>query len=277
MARFPFGPLADDMGLGKTIQALIALPEGQPVLVVGPAVAKNVWEQEAKKWRPDLKVTVLSGRNSFRFPEPGEMVIPNYDILSADPGVPNAGTVVVADEAHVLKSIKASRTKKFRTISEAVRKDNGKVWLMTATPLMNRPPELWSVLQAAGIAHEAFGSWSNFVRLFNAVEGEWGGYEWGSPSPEVPSLLQRVSLRRMKVDVLPDLPTKMYRDVVVDIELTPHQEGSGQAGFDAGDVHPLLLHQRGAHPDRDGGGGPRGGKGGLRGQVRPIRSVHRRR
>lgn len=211
--------LADDMGLGKTIQALIALPEGQPVLVVGPAVAKNVWEQEAKKWRPDLKVTVLSGRNSFRFPEPGEMVITNYDILSADPGVPNAGTVVVADEAHVLKSIKASRTKKFRTISEAVRKDNGKVWLMTATPLMNRPPELWSVLQAAGIAHEAFGSWSNFVRLFNAVEGEWGGYEWGSPSPEVPSLLQRVSLRRMKVDVLPDLPTKMYRDVVVDIEL----------------------------------------------------------
>lgn len=211
--------LADDMGLGKTIQALIAIPEGQPVLVVGPAVAKNVWEQEAAKWRPDLKVVVLSGRNSFRWPQPGEMVIINYDILSADPGVPVTGTVIVADEAHVLKSIKATRTKRFRALSEAVRKDNGKVWLMTATPLMNRPPELWSVLQAAGIAYEAFGSWSNFLRLFNAVEGEWGGFEWGNPDPEVPTLLQKVSLRRTKLEVLPELPAKSYRDLTITLEL----------------------------------------------------------
>lgn len=388
--------LADDMGLGKTIQALIAIPEGQPVLVVGPAVAKNVWEQEAAKWRPDLKVTVLSGRGSFRWPrskdsgevfycskcqvtfdtkegfdrlqegedilpsiqnppvlgqspsdgrvrhggsrkrqpaqrgkvvhqdrarvpnldtpatlllpnevdgplpikdpsdvgevsgalrdskraplsfprskgEPpslqdktevdtsdpklstnhlegdpssnpfsgtpdlivgkvcprcshdltpaSEVVVVNYDILSADPGVPVTGTVIVADEAHVLKSIKATRTKRFRALSEAVRKDNGKVWLMTATPLMNRPPELWSVLQAAGIAYEAFGSWSNFLRLFNAVEGEWGGFEWGNPDPEVPTLLQKVSLRRTKLEVLPELPAKSYRDLTITLEL----------------------------------------------------------
>jgi len=211
--------LADDMGLGKTMQALLAIPEGDPILVVGPAVAKNVWESEAKKWRPDLKVTVLYGRNSFRWPNPGELLILNYDILpSLLSSNPLGNTVLIADEAHALKSSKTIRGRNFRLLSGAVQKGDGKVWLLTATPLMNRPPELWSVLQAAGLAKEAFGSWDHFTQLFNAQVGPWG-YEWGHPQPEVPELLQRVSLRRMKVDVLPDLPTKIYRDVVVSVSL----------------------------------------------------------
>lgn len=44
--------LGDDMGCGKTVQALVAAPEGKPILVVCPAVAKGVWAREAKKWRP---------------------------------------------------------------------------------------------------------------------------------------------------------------------------------------------------------------------------------
>ena len=210
--------LADDMGLGKTIQALIALPEDAPVLVVGPAVAKNVWEQEIKRWCPDRKVTVLEGRHSFRWPVAGEIVITNYDILSEEPGAPAPGTIVIADEAHSLKSNKAVRTRRFRTLSDVARKEGGKVWLLTATPLMNRPPELWGVLQAAGVAHECFGSWDNFTRLFNAQKNDWGAYIWGEPSPEVGELLRRVSLRRTKLEVLPELPTKTYRHVLVDLD-----------------------------------------------------------
>ena len=75
--------LADPMGLGKTVQTLCAIPEHAPVLVVAPAVAKGVWQREAARFRPDLKVTVLSGRGSFRWPAPGEMIVVNYDILPA--------------------------------------------------------------------------------------------------------------------------------------------------------------------------------------------------
>jgi len=211
--------LADDMGLGKTIQALTALPEGASAIVVGPAVAKGVWLSEAAKWRPDLKVTVLSGRGSFRYPEPGEVIVTNYDILTDAPaGSPPEGCVLIADEAHVLKSYKAARTKRFRTLSEATQKNGGRVWLLTATPLLNRPAELWSLLQAAGIANEAFGSWTAYTRLYNAYQDDWGGWVWGDPSPEVPELLKRVSLRRLKVDVLPELPPKTWRDITVDLD-----------------------------------------------------------
>jgi len=209
--------LADDMGLGKTIQTLISIPEGAPVVVVAPAVAKGVWERETSKWRPDLKVTVLSGRGSFRWPSASEMVIINYDILSDVVSECPQGTILIADEAHNLKGSKTARTKKFRALSEQVSK-TGKVWLLTATPLLNRPPEMWNVFQAANIAREAFGSWNNFLRLFNAQPGDWGGFEWGQPDPEVAERIRRVSLRRTKVEVLPDLPQKMWQNVLVELD-----------------------------------------------------------
>lgn len=217
-SRASGGLLADDMGLGKTIQALTALPEGGPVVVVGPAVAKGVWESEAAKWRPDLKVTVLSGRKSFRWPAPGEMVVTNFDILSDDIGEAPEGVVVIADEAHVLKSFKTAKTQRFRALSEKARARGGKVWLLTATPLLNRPAELWGLLQAAGIANEAFGSWSNYMRLYGAYKDQWGATIWGDPSPEVSECLKKVSLRRMKVDVLKELPTKTWRDITIDLD-----------------------------------------------------------
>jgi len=211
--------LADEMGLGKTIQALISLPENAPVLIVGPAVAKGVWARELGRWRPDLKPVVLSGRGNFRWPEAGEAVIVNYDILPAElEGEPLEGTCLISDEAHALKGSKTARTIRFRAISEKVRAKLGRVWLLTATPLLNKPPELWSVFQAAGIAQEAFGSWKQFCELFNGYPGEWGGMVWGTPSPEVADRIRRVALRRQRKEVLPELPFKTWQEVVVDLD-----------------------------------------------------------
>ena len=78
------GLLADSMGLGKSVQVLAMLPDRPSVVVVCPAVAKGVWQREQKKWRPDLRTSVLDGRGSFRWPEPGEIVITNYDILPGE-------------------------------------------------------------------------------------------------------------------------------------------------------------------------------------------------
>ncbi len=265
--------LSDEMGLGKTIQALTALPAAVPVLVVAPAVAKGVWLRELTKWRPQLRVSVLKGRDSFRWPEQGEVLVTNYDILPeihaktcpgtlpAEPcggcltGINGMGirvkmpghkkgcnekgnllearpcpgchkilktsradTVIVADEAHALKSSKARRTQRFRALSEAVRENDGRVWLLTATPLLNNPQELWNVYAAAGLAQEAFGTWKTFIKLFEGRSLFFGGYEWGTPQGEVAERIRRVALRRIRNEVLPDLPEKTHRELVVDID-----------------------------------------------------------
>lgn len=202
--------LADEMGLGKTAQALCALPFGAPVVIVAPVVAKGVWKAEIKMWRPDYtNVAVLAGKGSFRWPAVGEIVITNYEILTADLTDAPAGCVVIADEAHMIKNRKAKRTLAFAAVSAAARKAGGATWLLTATPLLNTPPELWQVLMAAGIAEDAFGSFRKFAWMFGRVQGGWG-----KPSSEkVRTALAKVMLRRHRLDVLPDLPTKIRQDM----------------------------------------------------------------
>jgi len=266
----------------NTIQTIAAMPANAAVLVIGPAVAKSVWRKELGDWRPHLRVSVLSGRGTFRWPKAGEVVITNYDIL------PNTHTeeclaarkdkktklegkhdknclkaqgnifvpalqalaktckgclkrcdvakectgclpflkevpdnmVVVFDEAHNLKNGNAQRTVRARGISGAVRAKGGRVWLLTATPLMNHPVELWSVFQAALIAQEVFGDFKTFLRLFNAkAASEFGGYLFGTPeTEEIAERMQRVMLRRMKKDVLQELPPKDWRTVTVEVD-----------------------------------------------------------
>lgn len=69
----------DDMGLGKTPQILRAL--GNQALLVCPSSLKGGWANECRVWRPDLTPIVLNGEGSFRWPEPGELVIVNFAIL----------------------------------------------------------------------------------------------------------------------------------------------------------------------------------------------------
>ena len=234
--------LADDMGTGKTLQAIAAIPAKSPIVVVAPAVAKGVWQREVSKWRPHLRVRVLSGRGNFSWPEPGEMVVVNYDILpeihtaecnkrtGAHPdGEDRKGCApfldecpdnctVIADEAHALKNGKTARTLKFRALGRTARAKGGRTWLLTATPLLNRPQELWAVYQAGGIAQEAFGTWKGFLNLFQGRPAQFGGYTWGTPQPEVIERIQRVCLRRKREEVMPELPRKSWRSLSVEID-----------------------------------------------------------
>ena len=73
--------LADDMGLGKSVQVLVAMPASSSAIIICPSVMKGEWKGFVARWRPSLRATVLNGRKSFRWPEPGEVVIVNYDIM----------------------------------------------------------------------------------------------------------------------------------------------------------------------------------------------------
>jgi SWI/SNF-related matrix-associated actin-dependent regulator of chromatin subfamily A-like protein 1 len=125
-----------------------------------------------------------------------------------------AGCVVIADEAHTLKSSKTSRTARFRSLSKAARGRGGRCWLLTATPILNRAAELWALLQAMDGARETFGSFENYKRLWNAEDGRYG-IEWGTPSPEVAARMKGMMLRRIKREVLTELPEKTIRTIEV--------------------------------------------------------------
>jgi SWI/SNF-related matrix-associated actin-dependent regulator of chromatin subfamily A-like protein 1 len=223
--------LADDMGLGKSIQALGALDPAAMAVVVCPAGIKESWRGQVTKWRPDLEPVVLSGRGSFRWPDAGEVIIVNPEILPETPAIAMQGrpqfemlgntgarrkTVIIADEAHYFKGSakKVARVRRFRALVKEATGADGRVWLLTGTPMKNRPNELWNLLQSAGLAKEAYGSWHKFLSAFNAEQGRFG-IEWGEPTKEAAAGLERVSLRRCKGDVLPDLPSKRIEDVSV--------------------------------------------------------------
>lgn len=225
------GGLFDDMGLGKTPQALTALPDDASTLrgmVVCPHSLKLNWaEDEGLTWRPDIRYTVLSGSKQFRWPELGEVVVLNYDILPAEFPPPPAGMYLIADEAHALKGGGNRRTKRFKKLHKAVDARNGTTWLLTGTEMPNRPSELYSVLSCASLETEAFGDWPRFVTMFGGKmqtftnsEGkrQKAGYKWGAIDPQVPERLRTVSLKRMKRDVLKDLPSKTRKWISVDID-----------------------------------------------------------
>ena len=225
--------LGDEPGLGKTMQSLLAAPPCAPIIAVCPATIKGVWAAEARKWRPDLTPVILGGVGSFRWPEPGELVIINDDVLPRDPDeydeekddepipalpLPPNDLVLIYDEAHRGKGGKKTlRGRRFLTLSRTVRDNGGKVWLLTGTPLVNRPPELKAVLDLAGLFGKAFGSWPQFVHAFKGYRGEHG-LHWGKPTPAAAEGLRRVSLIRLREDVLPDLPKKTWQHISIDIE-----------------------------------------------------------
>ncbi|MEK6650103.1 MAG: DEAD/DEAH box helicase [Bacteroidota bacterium] len=235
--------LGDQQGLGKTLQLLCAAPAG-PVMVVCPSVAKGVWNREALAFRPDLTRKVLEGRGSAVWPASGEVVILNYELLpatwaeleaarQADEELPDdasvdafwnsvpEGCTLILDEAQFLKSNKTARTARARSLIKAVLKQGGRVWGATGTPLLNRQLELWNLLTTLQLHREAFGDFLKFAELFGALKGKWGQYVWPNPkdgvSPEIATRLKRVMLRRLRRDVLPQLPEKIRQDVPVEI------------------------------------------------------------
>jgi len=226
--------LADEMGTGKTLQALVALPKNERVLIICPASLKYNWRDEINMWRPEYKITICNGRDSFKFPDQGEIAIINYDILPSwlSP-TKNSGektrsgkvikiadvsdeyktilkdTTVIADEIYLCKNWKATRSQKFGQLSRLCKN----VWLLTGTPLMTRPTDLFGILSSGNM--NPFGSWNKFVNLFNGFQNQWGGYEFGMPEEIVPELMKRVMLRRLKKDVLKDLPPKIYKTLEI--------------------------------------------------------------
>lgn len=205
--------LADEQGLGKTVQALAAIEAdgAYPAVVICPASLKLNWEREAARWLPHRDTKLLTGRGVGQ--ETGEITVLNYELVAAHKEMlarlrPRA---LVLDESHYCKNPQAKRTQATRRLAQAVPADGLRLAL-SGTPVLNHPEELIPQLRIIGRL-EDFGSGAKFARQFQGDNSE-ERLHW--------HLRRRCFVRRLKADVLPQLPAK--RQVVVPMELSNERE-----------------------------------------------------
>ena len=216
------GILADDMGLGKTIQMLAMLltekEAGKKVraLVVCPASLQLNWKSEAARFAPDLRCLVLSGGAKERAEQIGredvELLIASYDQLRRDVQMYQGIelTHVLLDEAQYIKNAASQAARAVKTLNAAHR------FAMTGTPIENRLSELWSIFDflMPGYLH----SYKKFRERFEAPIVQDGSEK---AQKNLHLMTAPFILRRMKRDVLDDLPEKT--ETVMTSEMTPEQ------------------------------------------------------
>ncbi|MHB1860612.1 MAG: DEAD/DEAH box helicase [Solirubrobacteraceae bacterium] len=204
--------LADEQGLGKTIEALAVLQaDGAfPAIVLCPASLKLNWARELSRWLPDRSVQVLSGTSaSTSASASADLTIVNYEIVAARLHALRAlaPRALVLDESHYCKNPAAKRTQAAQQLAAAVAAD-GLVLALTGTPVMNRPAELVSQLRILGRLPD-FGSGAQFGKRFRGGDAHLR-LHW--------HLRARCFVRRLKADVLPQLPAKTRAVVPVELD-----------------------------------------------------------
>ena len=205
--------LADEQGLGKTVQALAALEadDAYPAVVVCPASLKLNWEREARRWLPHRGVALIQGRPAE--PPTDEITIVNYEVVGAhrDALARLRPRALVVDESHLVKNPQAKRTQAVRRLAGAIAPDGLRLAL-TGTPVLNHAEELVSQLRILGRLEE-FGSGARFTKQFAGPLTE-ERLHW--------HLRRRCFVRRLKSEVLPQLPAK--RRSVVPVALDNERE-----------------------------------------------------
>jgi len=133
--------LSLDMGCGKTIVAIgyAVLKKFPRVLIICPASMKEAWKREILRFA-GIKANILSNKDN------GGWEIINYDQLRSyqDYLLEDSYDLIVADESHYCKNIKTLRSK----ITMKIVKKAKHVLFMTGTPVLNRPIELYNVVNA---------------------------------------------------------------------------------------------------------------------------------
>ncbi len=201
--------LADEQGLGKTVEALATIEAdgAYPAIVVCPASLKLNWMREIERWLPARSAQMLDGNRGAV--APADLTVVNYDIVAGrlDALTALAPRAVTLDESHYCKNPAAKRTQAAQRLCAAVPRE-GLVLALTGTPLMNRPPELISQLRILGRLGD-FGSGAQFGQRFRGPDAHQR-LHW--------HLRARCFARRLKADVLPQLPAKTRAVVPVALD-----------------------------------------------------------
>jgi hypothetical protein len=208
--------IGDEMGLGKTIQAIGLMnctADIKSVIIVCPNTLKLNWARELKKWltRP-MSVEVQYSNKPF---SRADIVIVNFDIVHKFLPALNDRTwdLRIVDESQYIKNPKARRTKSTLAI-RAARKV-----ALTGTPIENRPIELWPVLNDLDPSAWPKGNFFQYARRYCAAKQNGFGWDFSGHSNEAElqhKLRSSIMVRRLKKDVLKELPPKQRQVIELD-------------------------------------------------------------
>lgn len=235
------GILCDDMGLGKTLQTLCIVASDHhmrseeyaktkaidarplPSLIICPPTLSGHWQQEIKQYAPFLKSVAYVGppaqRNQYREElQSADIVITSYDICRNDNEIfmPINWNYCVLDEGHLIKNPKAKSTIAVKRLMSNHR------LILSGTPIQNNVLELWSLfdylmpgfLGTEKVFHERFAkpiAASRFSKS-SSKEQEAGALAIEALHKQVLPFL----LRRLKEEVLNDLPPKIIQNYYCD-------------------------------------------------------------
>jgi superfamily II DNA or RNA helicase len=219
------GVLADDMGLGKTIQAIATLQEiknkeGRALsMVVAPTSLLYNWLAEVNRFAPGLTAVVVEGGPTQRkklwqdLTTNGDidLIITSYPLLRRDieDMEPLPFRLLILDEAQQIKNTRAYATMMIKRLNADAR------FALTGTPMENHPGELWSIFDFA---------LPGYLLSQNQFMARHGA---GQDAETLRRKIRPFLLRRLKRDVLPDLPEKTEQ--VMWVEMTVDQRRVYQA------------------------------------------------
>ncbi len=213
------GCLADDMGLGKTLQAISVLTrlhekKGTKSLVIMPKSLIYNWESEIKKFSPKLKVGIYYGNFRNRdIIKKSSVILTTYGTIRNDIEIIRDYDfdVVILDESQNIKNVNAQTTKAIMLLNAKHR------IALSGTPIENNLSELYSLFRF--LNPSMFGTmeeFNNFYAIPIQKENDQEAIE------ELKKKVYPFILRRIKKEVLKDLPDKIEKTMY--IEMNPEQK-----------------------------------------------------
>jgi superfamily II DNA or RNA helicase len=199
--------LADDMGTGKTVMTLVALKiliqqaKVRHVLILCPPSVLYEWKHHLDEWAPELTAYLIRGSQEVRkslWQMPIHIYVTTYDTLKGDIEnelLPkeNLGRfdIVILDEAHHIKNMKSKRFRAIKKLQPRRR------WALTGTPVQNKIEDLASIFEFV---------YPGYLTPFDL-------------RPEqIQARIKPYFLRRLKKDVMPELPPKIYGTIELDLD-----------------------------------------------------------
>lgn len=219
------GILADDMGLGKTLQTIAYILDDENHhsarhLIVCPTSLLFNWQDEIQRFAPSLKIHVISGSQQERANMINQIksasayvLLTSYPLLRRDYELYQDihFTSIILDEAQYIKNAFSLNAKAAKAIQADVH------FALTGTPIENSLSELWSIFDF--ILPNYFSSHHYFHHQYERPILK-------DQDEKTSALLQKqiepFILRRMKKDVLKDLPEKMEAKIAID--MSPKQK-----------------------------------------------------
>ena len=214
--------IGDEMGLGKTVQALAisyVYREDWPLLILSPSLLRFTWQDEIEKWLPMIpksQIEVISNSKTA-FTSSAKIYIMSYDLAKNVEKVLHLKhfKIAIADEVHYLKSKDAKRSRILSPLLSRCKR----VILVSGTPILARPQEVFNIVNI--LRPDLFPEFYQFGRRYcDPKQGRYG-MDWSGcdHSEELHFILSQVlMIRRLKDEVLTELPKKLHQKIPIEAD-----------------------------------------------------------